>query len=117
MQSLRAVCGLVSTVFNCLRLAELTEWHVSPERPLVSRPAERRDGDGDGNVDADLSRLDVVGEVSRRGAGRRVDGSAVSVRVGVDDLDGFVDRFRLNDVESGAKKLRSGCQYRMWGTA
>jgi hypothetical protein len=46
-----------------------------------------------------------VGEVPRRRAGRGVDGRAVAVGAGVDDVDGFVEGFDLEHIEHGSKDL------------
>lgn len=83
----------------------LTERHISPEASLVSTPAECWDGNWDRNIHTNLSWLDGVGEVPSGRSRRGVDGGAVTVWVGVDDLDGLVDGLGFEDIEDWAEQL------------
>mmetsp|Transcript_60668 Transcript_60668/g.161212 ORF Transcript_60668/g.161212 Transcript_60668/m.161212 type:complete len:200 (-) Transcript_60668:852-1451(-) len=62
-----------------------------------------RQGHGDRDVDADLSTVHVVLELSRHSAARREDGGAVAVRIGIDDLDGLLKSVCLQDHEGWTK--------------
>ncbi|KUI56600.1 hypothetical protein VP1G_10870 [Cytospora mali] len=65
------------------------------DRPFVPREAEHGQRHGNGHVDADLAGLDVAPEGLGRAAGAREDGDAVAVLVGVDQLDGVVQRLHV----------------------
>jgi len=62
------------------------EVSVSLERVFVSGEGEHRKGDGDGEIDTDLSSFDVVLEVSGGRPGFGEYGGSVSVSVGVNEV-------------------------------
>lgn len=75
--------------------------------PLVPAPTEHRKRDRNGHVDPDLTGLD--GPFKHPGRGSRVgeDRGTVAVHVSVDEFDGFLKRFGVEDREHWAKDLGS----------
>src|SRR5207253_10084627 len=57
------------------------------------------------HVDADLADVHLALEFARRRARLREDARAVAVRIGVDDADRFIERFRLDEAEHRAEDL------------
>ena len=76
---------------------------------LVPAPAEHGEWDGDGYVDADLTRLDRP--LKHPGRGTRVgkDRGTVAVQVSVDQLDSFFERLGVEDREDGSKDFGPVC--------
>lgn len=84
---------------------------------LVAREAEHRQGHRDGHVDANLPSFDLFLETRRGGAGRGEDGGAVAVFVGVDELDGFIQRVDVKAYEDGAEDFFFVAAVRQRGSA
>jgi hypothetical protein len=97
--------------------------------PLVSGPRECGNGDGNGNVDANLAGFDVAFKVAGCGAVVGEDGGTVSVYavvrisggyedgeegrtfVTVDEVDGFLQRLDVDPGQNRSKDLDSApCQ-------
>lgn len=76
---------------------------VPPEAPPRAREAEHRQGNGDGDVDSDLPRVDLVDELAGVAAARGEDRRAVAVGVGVDDLDGVLEGVSVHEAEDRAE--------------
>lgn len=72
---------------------------------LVAGEREHGKGDGNGNVDSDLTGLDLLLEASRGCAGAREDGGAVAVFVCVDEGDGVVEGGDVEADEDGPEDL------------
>mmetsp|Transcript_29542 Transcript_29542/g.84217 ORF Transcript_29542/g.84217 Transcript_29542/m.84217 type:complete len:503 (-) Transcript_29542:51-1559(-) len=77
------------------------EVEVAEDGPLVAREGEHRQRHGDGHVHAHLPSLDLVDEFPCGAAAAREDGSAVAVRVGVDELNGLVEAVGLDAAQDG----------------
>lgn len=81
------------------------EGDVTEERALGARPVEHGEGNGDGNVDTNLSGLGLLLELAASGTRVGEDGGTVSVPVLVDDLDSLVHGLSRDDGKHGAKDL------------
>lgn len=79
----------------------------SGDRGFVAGEAEHGQGDGDGDVDANLAGLEVLLEQGGRGPGAGEDGGAVAVRVGVDQIDGFLRGVDVQADQDGAEDFFS----------
>src|SRR5690606_19640233 len=76
---------------------------VAKERSAPSREREKRQGNRDRNVDANLAHVDFSLKLAGGVAARGKDRGAISVRVVVDDLDGFLDCFGAKAQENRSK--------------
>jgi hypothetical protein len=70
---------------------------------LVAGEREHGKGDGNGNVDSDLTGLDLLLEASRGCAGACEDRGTVAVFICVDEGDGVVESGDVEADEDGAK--------------
>ena len=70
---------------------------------LVTGEREHGQRDGDGHVNANLAGFDVLLEPRGRGARAGEDGGAVAVFVGVDQVDGVVERVHVQADEDRAE--------------
>lgn len=87
------------------RLAVESVRTTARHRLLITREAEHGQWDRDGNVDADLTGLDLFLELAGGGARRGEDGGAVTVLVLVDELDCFVQAVDVQADEDRAEDL------------
>mmetsp|Transcript_7654 Transcript_7654/g.18333 ORF Transcript_7654/g.18333 Transcript_7654/m.18333 type:complete len:212 (+) Transcript_7654:255-890(+) len=81
------------------------EVQVSQDRLLVPREGEHRQRNRDRDVDANLSRFNLVGEFPGSRPATREDGGAVAVWVRVHKVDGFLEGVDLHTAEHWAKDL------------
>ncbi len=77
----------------------------SPEAGLASSKGEHRQGNWDGQVDADLAAFDLVLELSGDVAVLCENSSSVSVGVAVDKLNGLLQSVHTGDDHDGPKDL------------
>lgn len=65
---------------------------IAEKGTLVAGEAEHRQGDGYGNINADLASFDSVHECPGRRAICRENCRAIAIRIFIDDVDGLVGR-------------------------
>ena len=78
---------------------------IAQLRGAAAGEREQRHGHRHGHVDAHLAHVDLFLELARCAARLGKDGRAVAVGVGVDELDGLIQRGRLDHAQHGAKNF------------
>ena len=79
--------------------------NISKRTSLVSTPREHGQRHGDGNVNSNLSHVNLPLELPSGRTGLSEDGGAVTILVLVDDLDGLVEGLGMENDKNGSKDL------------
>lgn len=81
------------------------EMQVTQEAAPRPRETEHGQGNGNRNVDSNMSHIDFVDELPRVAPVRREYCRSVSIRVGVDEFDGIFEGVHVYDAQNGPEEF------------